>query len=73
MNLLLLSDKELFSNVLFQTTKNRKKKLCVDKAIQETLKLCIVQHVEMKSVFTFQSKKFPVSTTVESAKPALTR
>ena len=33
---------------------------------------CIVQNVEMKSVFTFQPKKRLVSTTVKSAKPAAT-
>ena len=34
--------------------------------------MCIVQHVEMKSVFTFQPIKQLVSTTVKSAKPAVT-
>ena len=34
--------------------------------------MCIVQHVEMKSVFTFQPIKRLVSTTVKSAKPAAT-
>ena len=34
--------------------------------------MCIVQHVEMKSVFTFQPIKQLVSTTVKSAKPAAT-
>ena len=32
--------------------------------------MCIVQHVEMKSVFTFQSIKRLLYTTVKSAKPA---
>ena len=32
--------------------------------------MCIVQHVEMKSVFTFQPTKRLVSTAVRSAKPA---
>ena len=36
------------------------------------LELCFVQHVEMKSVFTFQPIKRLVSTTVKSAKPAAT-
>ena len=31
-----------------------------------------VQHVEMKSVFSLESKKRPVSTTVENGKPAVT-
>ena len=34
--------------------------------------MCIVQHVEMKSVFIFQPKKRLGSTTVQSAKPAAT-
>ena len=34
--------------------------------------MCIVQHVERKSVFTFQPKKRLVSTTVKSANPAAT-
>ena len=34
--------------------------------------MCIVQHVEMKSVFTFQPIKRLVSTIVRSAKPAAT-
>ena len=34
--------------------------------------MCNVQHVEMKSVFTFQQMKRPVSTTLKSAKPAAT-
>ena len=34
--------------------------------------MCIVQHVENKSVFKFQPKKRLVSTTVKSAKPAAT-
>ena len=36
------------------------------------LEMCIVHHVEMKSVFTFQPTKLPMSMIVESAKPALT-
>ena len=34
--------------------------------------MCIVQHVEMKSVFTLQPIKRLVSTTVNNAKPAAT-
>ena len=34
--------------------------------------MCFAQHVEMKSVFTFQPIKRLVSTTVKSAKPAAT-
>ena len=36
------------------------------------LEMCFVQHVEMKSVFTFQPIKWIVSTTKKSAKPAVT-
>ena len=36
------------------------------------LKMCIVQHVETKNMFTFQLIKRLVSTTVKSAKPAAT-
>ena len=36
------------------------------------LETCLVQHVETKSVFAFQPKELPVSTTVEDAKPSLT-
>ena len=36
------------------------------------LEMCIVQHVEMKSVFTLQPINCLVSTTVESAKAAAT-
>ena len=36
------------------------------------LEMCIVQHVEMKSVTTFQPIKRLVFTTVKSAKPAVT-
>ena len=35
------------------------------------LEMCIDQHVEMKSVFTFQPIKCNVSTAVKSAKPAV--
>ena len=34
--------------------------------------MCIVQHVETESVFTFQRIKRLVSTTVKSVKPAVT-
>ena len=34
--------------------------------------MCFVQHVERKSVFTFQPIKRLVSTTVKSVKPAVT-
>ena len=44
---------------------------CVWKTKYERLsEMCIVPHVEMKSVFTFQPIKRLVSTTVKNAKPA---
>ena len=46
------------------------KKDCVRTTKYERLsEMCIVQHVEMKSAFTFQPIKRLVSTTVSSAKP----
>ena len=59
-------NKQLLLNVPFQSTKYGKKKSCV------VSEMCIVQHIEMKSVFTFQPIKQLVSTTVKSAKPAVT-
>ena len=52
---------------------NIERKNCVWTTKYERLsEMCIVQHVEMKSVFTFQPIKRLVSTTVKSAKPAAT-
>ena len=49
---------------------NMERKNCVWTLKYERLsEMCIFQHVEMKSVFTFQPIKRPVSTTVKSAKP----
>ena len=49
------------------------RKNCVWTTKYERLsEMCIVQHVEMKSVFTFQPIQRLVSTTVKSAKPAAT-
>ena len=50
---------------------NIEKKNCVW-TTSRLSEMCIVQHVEMKSVFTFQPMKPLVSTTVKSAKPAVT-
>ena len=50
---------------------NIKRKNCVwATKCKGLLELCIVQQVEMKSVFIFQTIKRLVSTTVKSAKPA---
>ena len=68
----LVPSKQLLLNVPFQSTKYGKKELCVDNKVRETLEMCIVQHVDLKSVFTFQPIKRLVSTTVKSAKAAAT-
>ena len=47
------------------------RKNCVWKT-SKLLELCLLQHVETKNVFTFQPKKWLVSMTVKSAKPAVT-
>ena len=50
---------------------NLERKNCVWKTKNKRLlELCIVPHVETKSVFTFQPIKRPVFATVKSAKPA---
>ena len=50
---------------------NVERKNCVWTTKYERLSgMCIVQHVGMKSVFTFKPIKRLVSTTIKSAKPA---
>ena len=50
---------------------NKGRKKCVwSTKYKRQLEICIVQHLEMKSVFTLQPIKPLVSTTVKSAKPA---
>ena len=67
----LVPNKQLLLNVPFQLTKHRKN--CVWTTKYERLsEMCIVQHVEMQSVFAFQPIKRLVSTTVKRAKPAAT-
>ena len=52
---------------------NIERKICVwTTKYERLLEMCIVQHVEMKSVFTFQPTNRLVSTTVKSAKPVAT-
>ena len=52
---------------------NIEKKKCVwTTKYKRLLEMCIVQHVEMKRVFTFQPIKRLVSTTVKIAKPSAT-
>ena len=68
----LVPNKQLLLNVPFQSTKYRKKEICEDNKYERLSEMCIVQHVEMKSVFTFQRIKRLDFTTVKSAKPAAT-
>ena len=68
----LLPNKQQLLNVPFQSTKYRKKELCLVNKVRVTIEVCVVQHVEMKSVFTIQPIKRLVSTTVKNAKPAST-
>ena len=52
---------------------NMERKNCAWTTKYERLsEMCIVQHVEMKSLFKFQPIKRLVSRTVRSAKPAAT-
>ena len=56
-----------------QPNLEEKKKNCeCTTKYQRILEMCIVRHVETKSVFTFQPIKRQVSTTAKSAKPAAT-
>ena len=64
----MLHNKQFFNKVPFQSTKFRKKNSVW--ATSRLLEMCIVPHVEMKTVFTFQPVKRLVSTTVKSEKPA---
>ena len=53
--------KQLLPNVPFQSTKYRKKEFCVENKYERLSEMCFVQHVEKKSVFTFQTIKRLVS------------
>ena len=67
----LLPNKQRLLIVPFQSTKYGKN--CAGTTKYERLsQMCIVQHVEMKSVFTFQPIERLVSTSVKSAKLAAT-
>ena len=68
----LVPNKQLLVFAPFQPTKYKKKNSVRTTKYKRLLKMCFVQHVEMKSVFTFQPSKRLVSTTVKSAKPAAT-
>ena len=62
----LVPNKQLLLNVPFQSTKYRKKELCVDNKVGESIGDVYCP----TSVFTFQPIKRLVSTTLKSAKPA---
>ena len=66
----LVPNKQLILNVPFQSTKYRIKN-CVW-TTSRLLEMCFVQHVETKSVFTFQPIKRLVFTTAKCAKPPAT-
>ena len=68
----LVPKKQLLLNDSFQSNKFGKKKICVW-TTSRLLEMCIVQHVEMKKLFTFQPMKRLVFTTVKSAQLALPR
>ena len=69
--MILLPDKQLYFNVPFKSTKYRKKELCVDNKVQDSIGEVYCPTCKTKSVFTFQPRKRLVSTTVKSAKPAV--
>ena len=69
----MLPDKQMFIIVPCKSAKYGKKEVCVWITKYKKLsEMCIVQHVEMKNVFTLQPIKRLVSTTVKSAKPVAT-
>ena len=68
----LVPKKQLLLIVPFQSTKYRKKNCVWTTKYERLPEMCIVQHVEMKSVFTFQRIKRLLFTTVKSGKPAAT-
>ena len=68
----LAPNKQILLNAPFQSTNYRKKELWWKTRYERLSDICIVQHVEMTSVFTFQPIKRLVSTTVKSPKPAAT-
>ena len=68
----LVPNKQLLLNVQFQSTKYKKKELCVDDKIRETIGDVFCPTCRKESVFTFQPIKQLFSTTVKSAKPNAT-
>ena len=68
----LVPNKQLLLMPHFNHPNMERKKCAWTTKYESLLEMCIVQHVEMKSVFTFQPIKRLNSTTVKSAKPAAT-
>ena len=68
----LVQNKQLPLNVPFQSTKIERKNCEGTTKYKKLLEMCIVQHVEMKIVFTYQAIKRLVSPTLKSAKLAAT-
>ena len=68
----LVPNKELLPTVSFQSTKYRKKELCVDNKLQKTIGDVYCPTCRKKNVFTFQPIKRLVFTTVKSATLAAT-
>ena len=66
----MLTDKQLFINVPFQSTKYRKKEMCVDNKVRETIGDVYCPTRRNEIVFTIQLIKRLISTTIRSAKPA---
>ena len=68
----LIPNKQLLLNVPFESTKFRKKDICVESNVQETVGGVYCPTCRVENLFIFQLIKRLVSTTVESAKPAAT-
>ena len=68
----LVHNKQLLVNALFQTTKYRKKDLCVDNKVQETVGDVYCPTCRNEKCVFISTKKRLGSTTVKSAKPAAT-
>ena len=68
----LVPNKQLLLKVPFESTKYRKKELCVDMKLEETIGDVYCPTCRSEKVFTSQPVKPLVSTTVESARRAAT-
>ena len=68
----LVPNKQLVPNVQFQSTKNRKKELCVDNKVRETIVDVYCPTCRNEKLVYFATKKSLIFTTVKSGKPAAT-